>query len=111
MRLEQVLINILGNAVKFTDAGFIRIRYGIARDHYLSVEISDTGAGIPLEAQARIFEPFMQVDGSPTRRTSGTGLGLSISKQLVSMMQGQIKLKSEISKGSTFIVEIPIEPP
>ncbi len=109
VRIEQVLTNLLGNAVKFTDAGMVKMQFGLAQDGRLSVEISDTGSGIPEEAQARIFEPFTQADGSLTRRNSGTGLGLSISKQLVEMMAGQIKLKSENGKGSTFTVLLPIQ--
>jgi signal transduction histidine kinase len=81
----------------------------LARSDRLLIEISDTGPGIPTEDQARIFEPFIQVDGSLTRRNSGTGLGLSISKQLVDMMRGQITLTSEVGKGSTFTVELPFQ--
>jgi signal transduction histidine kinase len=108
MRLEQVLINLLGNAVKFTDSGKISMHFHIMGDNRLAIEVSDTGSGIPLDAQEQIFAPFVQVDGSPTRRHSGTGLGLSISKQLVTMMNGQIKLISEPGQGSTFTVELPI---
>jgi len=85
------------------------MRFGITDNRDLSVEVSDSGSGIPLDAQAKVFEPFMQVDGSPTRRFGGTGLGLSIAKQLVTMMNGNIRLISEIGKGSTFIVEVPIQ--
>jgi signal transduction histidine kinase len=108
-RLQQVLINLLGNAIKFTEAGEINLQVEVTRQNFLRFEISDTGPGIPPEMQARIFEPFTQVDGSATRRFSGTGLGLSISQQLVHQMDGNIILESEVGKGSTFIVEIPIK--
>jgi signal transduction histidine kinase len=103
------LINLLGNAIKFTEAGEINLQVEVTRQNFLRFEISDTGPGIPPEMQARIFEPFTQVDGSATRRFSGTGLGLSISQQLVHQMDGNIILESEVGKGSTFIVEIPIK--
>jgi hypothetical protein len=109
MRIQQILTNLLGNAIKFTQAGEIKLRVGIARQDFIRFEISDTGPGIPPDMQARIFEPFAQVDGSATRRFSGTGLGLSISQQLVHQMDGNIILESEVGKGSTFIVEIPIK--
>ena len=108
-RLQQVLTNLLGNAIKFTQTGKIMLRVGVAEQDWLRFEISDTGPGIPPEMQARIFEPFAQVDGSTTRRFSGTGLGLSISQQLVHQMDGNIILESEVGKGSTFIVELPIK--
>jgi signal transduction histidine kinase len=72
------------------------------------IAISDTGVGIPQEAQQKIFDPFQQVENTLTRRYGGTGLGLSISKQLVEMMGGKIVLESEIGRGSTFIVELPL---
>jgi signal transduction histidine kinase len=106
-RLQQVLTNLLGNAVKFTDKGMIKLQVFVNRKK-LCFQISDTGIGIPEDAQPRIFDTFTQVDGSATRRTSGTGLGLSISKQLIEMMDGQIKLSSQVGVGSTFEVEIPL---
>jgi signal transduction histidine kinase len=105
-RLQQVLTNLLGNSVKFTERGTISL-YVYLCLRKICFEITDTGIGIPFEAQSKIFESFTQVDGSTTRRTSGTGLGLSISKQLVDMMNGQIKLTSRVGIGSTFIVELP----
>ena len=73
--------------------------------------LSDTGIGIPIEAQTYIFEPFGQVDGSMARSYPGTGLGLSIVKQLTTLMGGQIRLKSKMGQGSTFTVLLPLEPP
>jgi len=108
VRLEQILTNLLGNAVKFTDKGSVQMQFGVTPGGRLTVEISDTGPGIPPEAQTRVFEPFIQADGSATRLNSGTGLGLSITKQLVEMMHGQITLKSENGSGCTFSVELPM---
>lgn len=108
-RLQQVLTNLLGNAIKFTQTGEIVLRAGVTDQDILKFEISDTGPGIPPAMQVRIFEPFTQADGSATRRFNGTGLGLSISQQLVHQMDGNINLESEVGKGSTFIVEIPIK--
>jgi signal transduction histidine kinase/CheY-like chemotaxis protein/HPt (histidine-containing phosphotransfer) domain-containing protein len=105
-RLRQVLINLIGNAIKFTEKGEVVVRVTSeeqGRDSVLlRFEVSDTGIGVPEEAQQRIFGAFTQVDGSTTRRFGGTGLGLSIAKQLVEMMGGGIGLHSEPGKGSTF---------
>jgi two-component system, sensor histidine kinase and response regulator len=105
-RLRQVLLNLLGNAIKFTDQGNIGIRAeveslgpGTVCLHFM---VSDTGIGIPKDKQGYIFEMFAQVDGSATRRYGGTGLGLAISQQLVGLMGGRVWLESEPGKGSTF---------
>jgi PAS domain S-box-containing protein len=105
-RLRQVLVNLAGNAIKFTDKGEILIRAEPVSetDTHATIRFSvkDTGIGIPLERQAAIFERFTQVDGSTTRRYGGTGLGLTISKQLIEAMGGQIGLDSTPGEGSTF---------
>ncbi|NUM49253.1 MAG: hypothetical protein HUU38_31520, partial [Anaerolineales bacterium] len=103
-RLQQVITNLLGNAIKFTDTGQVSLRVGLLDSDEWYLQVSDTGPGIPFEDQERIFEPFRQVDGSPTRRHTGTGLGLSISNQLIQMMDGIILLESSPGKGSTFTV-------
>jgi PAS domain S-box-containing protein len=109
-RLQQILINLVSNAIKFTRSGSVQIRlYRPDPDHW-AIEVADTGPGISVEAQSYIFEPFRQVDGSITREHIGAGLGLSIVKQLVNLMGGQIRLNSKIGVGSVFTVELPINP-
>jgi two-component system chemotaxis sensor kinase CheA len=107
-RLQQVLINLVGNAIKYTNQGTVRVQLSRTDATHWSMQVSDTGAGIPEEAQALIFEPFRQVDNAATRENRGTGLGLSITKQLVDLMGGQIHLESRVGQGSTFTVVLPI---
>ena len=113
LHLRQVLINLVGNAIKFTEKGRVEIRVRPleedARRAVVRFEIADTGIGIPREMQARIFERFVQADPSTTRRYGGTGLGTTIAKQLVELMGGEIGLESEPGRGTTFRVTIPFE--
>ncbi len=107
-RVRQVVLNLVSNAIKFTDAGRIALQVDVANDHSqasrctLHFSISDTGIGIPADKLTSIFDAFTQADGSTTRRYGGTGLGLSISRRLVEMMGGRIWVKSEPGSGSTF---------
>jgi two-component system, sensor histidine kinase and response regulator len=105
-RLRQILLNLLGNAIKFTHSGGIELHVemesGNSEDIYLHFSVSDTGIGIPKDKQEVIFQPFSQADGSMTRRYGGTGLGLTISARLVQLMDGDIWVESEPGKGSTF---------
>ncbi len=106
-RLRQVFNNLVGNAVKFTEAGEVRI---LAETEGLTfrVHIQDTGIGMTEDEMARLFRPFQQVDGSITRRFGGTGLGLAISQRIMGYMHGHIKVRSEKGRGSTFTVEMPL---
>jgi signal transduction histidine kinase len=94
-RIQQILVNLLSNAIKFTQSGSIHINIQTPDHQQWVINVSDTGSGIPLEAQGRIFEPFGQVDSSATRNHGGTGLGLSIVKQLTELMDGHISLVSQ----------------
>jgi signal transduction histidine kinase/ActR/RegA family two-component response regulator len=109
-RLRQVLVNLVGNAVKFTEAGHVRIVVGLARDgraDRLEVEVIDTGIGMSAEQIERIFDPFAQGDERTTRRFGGTGLGLSISRRLMKLLGGDIRVHSEPGAGSRFVVSVP----
>jgi CheY-like chemotaxis protein len=113
LRLEQVLINLVGNAIKFTERGdvWLRVELQTITDSKARVrfEVRDTGIGIEPENVARLFEPFIQADTANTRRFGGTGLGLSISKRLVELMGGVIYLDSEVDVGTTFWCELPFD--
>ena len=106
-RLAQVLLNLVGNAVKFTDAGEVAIR-AAAEDGSFVLTVRDTGPGIAPEDHGKIFDEFQQVDSSNTRKKGGTGLGLAISKRMVEMQGGTITVDSELGKGATFRVSLPI---
>ena len=109
-RLHQILINLVGNAIKFTKEGTVHVNaYRPDADHW-ALEVSDTGCGIPAEAQSHIFEPFQQVDISPNREHTGAGLGLSIVRQLATLMGSEITLTSEVGHGSTFTIVLPLVP-
>ena len=107
-RLTQVLLNLVGNAIKFTDSGSVEIRARQVIDDF-EFSVVDSGFGIAPEHQARIFDEFQQIDNTSTRKTGGTGLGLSISRRIVEMHGGRITVESEIGKGSTFKVTVPID--
>jgi GAF domain-containing protein/anti-sigma regulatory factor (Ser/Thr protein kinase) len=106
-RLTQVLLNLVGNAIKFTDAGEVRITAGAANGHF-DLSVSDTGPGIPPEECEHIFEKFRQVDSSNTRAKGGTGLGLAIAREIVEMHGGRIWVESTLGQGSTFRMELPV---
>ena len=108
LRIRQVLANLVGNAIKFTERGKVVIELGWARGR-LRVAVRDTGIGIAPETLERLFQPFAQADASTTRKYGGTGLGLVLSKRLVELMHGEIHAESEPGQGSTFWFEIPCE--
>jgi signal transduction histidine kinase len=106
-RLTQVLLNIVGNAIKFTDAGSVEVHANAIGDHFV-IAVRDTGPGIPAADQVRIFEDFQQIDNSITRQKGGTGLGLSIARRLINVHGGRIDLQSTPGAGSTFTIFLPI---
>ncbi len=119
-RIRQILFNLLGNAIKFTENGSVALSIGIVKTNEpkdyspgkilrLLIEVNDTGIGIATDQLAKIFENFTQADSSTTRQFGGTGLGLAISRQLVGLMNGSITATSELKKGTTFSVELPLE--
>jgi signal transduction histidine kinase len=114
IRIRQVLLNLLSNAAKFTDRGQIGVSARLINQDetpQILVAVFDTGPGIEPEDQEKLFEPFSQVDASPTRKTGGTGLGLSICRHLVELHGGRIWVESTPGEGSTFVFTLPLQPP
>ncbi len=111
-RLRQVLINLVSNAIKFTDRGFVRVNVETLRlegeTHWIRFCVQDTGIGIPAEAIPRLFQAFTQADSTTTRRFGGTGLGLAISQRLVALMKGEISAESTPGEGTVFYFDIPL---
>ena len=111
-RLQQVLVNLVGNAVKFTQQGQVQVRAGLERETedqaWVRIAVEDTGIGVPADRRNRLFRAFSQIDASTTRQFGGTGLGLAISKQLIELMGGEIGLESEVGRGSTFWFTVPL---
>jgi len=106
-RITQVLLNLVGNAIKFTDEGEVRIS-ACSSDGMFSVAVSDTGPGIPTSEQSRIFEEFQQIDSSNIKEKGGTGLGLAIAKRIVELHRGRMWVVSEVGRGSIFHFEVPV---
>ena len=106
--LRQILINLVSNAIKFTDQGQISIKISQMDSQHWTIQVADTGSGIPEEAQDYIFEAFRQIDGTETRGHGGSGLGLSIVKELTLLMGGQINLESRVGQGTVFTISLPL---
>jgi signal transduction histidine kinase len=108
-RLQQILINLVNNSAKFTEKGGIHVHILHSTPNRWALEVSDTGQGIAKEEIPYIFDTFRQVENSTVRKHGGFGLGLAIVKQLVELMKGEITVNSELGKGSTFIIHLPLE--
>ena len=107
-RVQQVIINLVNNALKFTEVGSVKVE-ALLQDKHLAVRVIDTGLGIEENQIKKLFKPFIQIDSGIARKHEGTGLGLSISKKLMTMLGGSISVESELAKGSTFIIRLPLE--
>ncbi|HOU14563.1 MAG TPA: HAMP domain-containing sensor histidine kinase [Anaerolineae bacterium] len=110
-RLQQILVNLVNNALKFTQQGGVDIHFYRPDEAHWAIDVVDTGPGIPKEAQGFIFDPFRQIDSSSTREHKGFGLGLAIVKQLTTLMGGTVTVISEVGQGSTFTVILPLIAP
>jgi signal transduction histidine kinase len=109
-KVKQILLNLLSNALKFTREGSITITARrLAKERLATLSVIDTGIGVAPADQERIFEDFRQLDNSPTRAYGGTGLGLSICRRLAQMLDGRISVESEMGKGSTFTLTLPLQ--
>ena len=107
-KVKQIVLNLLSNALKFTPAGSVKIKASYdSRLRMITIAVTDTGVGIAMDDQAKVFEDFRQLDSSPTRGYGGTGLGLSICRRLAQMLEGTIELNSEVGAGSTFALRLP----
>ncbi len=106
--IQQIITNLVTNAIKFTEAGQVHVQLYKPNATHWAIEVADTGIGIPSKAQSYIFDPFRQVDGSATRLQDGFGLGLSLVKEIAQSMNGTISLTSKVGEGSTFTVTLPL---
>ncbi|MEP6896034.1 MAG: ATP-binding protein, partial [Chloroflexota bacterium] len=107
-RLQQILVNLVNNAIKFTDQGEVRIRLLRTEDAKWGIEVEDTGQGIPEADLPYIFDTFRQVEGATTRVHGGFGLGLAIVKQLIALMSGDVQVESKLNVGTKFTITLPL---
>jgi signal transduction histidine kinase len=110
-RIEQIIVNLVGNAIKYTETGSVDLRLKRVDDMQWEIAVKDTGIGIPPHAIEYIFDEFRQVDGSTQREHQGSGLGLTIVRRLTQLMSGTIQIDSEVGKGSTFTITLPLVVP
>lgn len=110
-RVQQVMMNLIHNAIKFTDSGSVSVRLALDGEARWQMSVADTGCGLSADAQNRIFDPFWQADSTLTRVHGGYGLGLTIVRQLVDLMGGRILIASELGSGSVFTISLPLVPP
>lgn len=110
-RLQQIMVNLVNNAIKFTSKGGVNVRIYYVTEEHWAFDVTDTGPGIAIEDQKYIFDPFRQIEGTATRAHGGIGLGLSIVKRIVDLMGGRIFVQSTVGQGTTFTVILPFEPP
>lgn len=108
-RLRQILVNLVGNAIKFTDRGRVTVEVSLLFPGVYRFAVIDTGIGIPAEASGRIFEPFTQLDASATRRHGGTGTGLALVRSLAQLLDGEVEVTSEVGHGSRFTLTVPLK--
>ena len=111
VKIEQILINLISNACKFTQNGQITLAtqiYKKSAENWLDISVSDTGIGLTAEQIKKLFKPFIQADASTTRQYGGTGLGLAISKHFAEMLKGDLRVESEKDVGSRFILSLPM---
>lgn len=108
-RIQQILVNVISNAIKFTHKGQVKINADLLENNKIKIEVSDTGIGIAKENHNKVFKEFVQVHNAIDNRYGGSGLGLNITKRLVKLLKGNIDFKSEINKGTTFYIQLPIE--
>ena len=111
VRIKQCIVNLVNNAIKFTERGHVYVNVSMEQDEsgdWVRFDIEDTGIGIPKDRQEAIFEAFIQVDGTTTRRFGGTGLGLTITRKLITLLGGTLCLHSEVDRGTVFTLRIPL---
>ncbi len=110
-RIEQIIVNLVGNAIKYTEKGSVELHLDRLNEAQWSIMVIDTGIGIPPHAVEYIFDKFRQVDSTTHRQYQGTGLGLTIVRELTQLMGGTVHIESELNKGSTFTVKLPLVVP